>query len=130
LITVNADGQAGLIHLGSVIQDGTLGESIITQDAANQTRGNKRSITPTVLTDDTGRKYTSQACIDLKWYPRNTHMSAITNKETFYIVEDCGDHDAILREGCLGPLDSSAKLRSDVLVLDRRTEGTATSQPR
>lgn len=127
---MNADGQAGLIHLSNVIQDSTLEKSIITQNYANQTRGSKRGVPPTVLTDDTGRTYTSQACIDLKWYPRNSHMSAITNKETFYIVEDCGDHDAILRGGCVGPLDASVELRSDVLVLDRMTEGTATSQPR
>ena len=127
---MNADGQAGLIHLSNVIQDSTLGESIITQNYANQTRGNQRSVPPTLLKDDTGRTYTSQACIDLKWYLQNSHMSAITNKETFYIVEDCGDHDAILREGRLGPLDSSVESRCDVLVLDRKTEGTATSQPR
>jgi hypothetical protein len=127
---VNADGQGGLIHLSSVIQDSTLEKSIITQNYANQTRGNKRSVPPTVLTDDTGRTYTSQACIDLKWYPRNSHMSAITNKETFYIVEDCGEHDAILRAGCVGPLDASVESRCDVLVLDRKTEGTVASQPR
>ena len=121
---MNADGQAGLIQLTSVIQDSTLEKSIITQNNANQTRGNKRSVPPTVLTDDTGRTYTSQACIDLKWYPRG---SAITNKETFYIVEDCGEHDAILRAGCVGPLDASVESRCDVLVLNRKTEGTATS---
>lgn len=124
---MNADGQGGLIHLTSVIQDSTLEKSIITQNNANQTRGNKRSIPLTVLTDDTGRTYTSQACIDLRWYPRN---SPTTDQETFYIVKDCGEHDAILRAGCVGLLDASVESRCNVFILDRKIEGIMISRPR
>jgi hypothetical protein len=98
--------------------DSGLERSLLSRRFADATLGSLEHITPIVIRDSRNQIYHSSARTLLRWWRRNDCRSF---SETFYIVENCGSHDAMLRvdNGASGRQPD----RSLPLQNPRQTEG-------
>jgi len=94
-IAVIADGQAKTVQLACTRYDSVLNRSIISKERAGATRGVTKTIPELSLLDSTGRTYISRSTLNARWHLKGGAQSF---PETFYIVDSCGRHDAMLRK--------------------------------
>jgi hypothetical protein len=98
-IMVKADGEdKRSLSLPRTGRDDTLQMSLICERHALATKGRFERVTPVeALYDNTGKCYHPEYRISLRWWKTDSPRS---DPETFYIVPDCGDYDAIFGNGC------------------------------
>lgn len=93
-IGVIADNEEHLVHLPNIIRDANLDKSVITKRKAFQTNGRIKPVQPITFTTASGHCLASSATITLRW---RYDAGLQSFQETFYVVEGCGQYDAILR---------------------------------
>ena len=94
-IAVIADNEEHLVHLPNTTRDANLDKSLITRRKAFQTNGRIKPVQPITFTTASGHCPTSSATITLRW---RYDAGLQSFQETFYVVEGCGQYDAILRK--------------------------------
>ena len=94
-----------------------MGKSIINKDKARETRGEPQSIEEVSLVDSTGKTYKSQSTIHVRWYVKDHGRSF---GETFYVVDSCGEFDAMLRKDIMDPRETPAA-QTHPFMLPRET---------
>jgi len=78
--------------------DAVISRSIISKRHADASNGKTEEIfLPEPLEDSRGHIYQPRTAIELRCAIND---SAQTFSETFYIVDSCGEYDALLRKGC------------------------------
>ena len=93
-IAVIADNEEHLVPLPNTIHDANLDKSLISRRKAFQTDGRIKPIQPVTFTTAQGHCFASNATITLRW---RYDAGLQSYQEAFYVVDSCGDYDAILR---------------------------------
>ena len=116
-INVAADGREHNVLLQNVRRDETLQKSLITQNFANQTRGQQRAINSMELQDSNRVSYKITGYITLTWWLEDSPQTEV---EDFFIVDNCGLSDGILRAD-IPRISPTRRPECNVLVSDRKT---------
>jgi hypothetical protein len=93
-----------------------LRKSIIKKEKARATEGEPESIEEVSLRDSTGKTYKSQSTIHVRWYLKNGAQSF---GETFYVVESCGEYDAMLRRDIVPTTNTLTAAEANAFIMDR-----------
>ena len=94
-IAVIADNEEHLVHLPNTTRDANLDRCLISKRKAFQTNGRIKPVQPITFTTVSGQCPTSSTTITLRW----RYDAGLQGfQETFYVVEGCGQYDAILRK--------------------------------
>ena len=117
-ISATAEGEDDAVIL-RVKWDVKLDNSVISQAKAAASGGRVEQVTERSLVDAGGNEYRSNSRIDMRWHYENTPQSF---GEKFYVVPDCGHHDAILSRHVPPPRDPPAASTPVLNRPDRRKE--------
>lgn len=111
--------------MDNTIYDTVLEVNLISQQRAEATEGRIDPIPPTEKQDSQGRKHQSSGVINLTWWRTSESRSF---SEVFFVVNSCGDCDAILRKK-ENKAPAKHDPRSLPLKLAPQTPGVSSSEP-
>lgn len=94
-----------------------MSKSIINKKKARATKGEPESIEQVSFVDSTGKSHKSQSTIHVRWNVKNGAQSF---DETFYVVDSCGEYDAMLRKDIMKPRDTPAA-QTHPFMMERET---------
>jgi hypothetical protein len=97
-ISATADGQFQEIIMPNTNCDAVISRSIILKRHADASNGKTEEVfPPEPFEDSRGHIYQPRTAIELRC---TINDSAQIFSETFYVVDSCGEYDALLRKGC------------------------------